>query len=75
MFTSELLKRFIRFYQIYISFVLNIFIGGNCRFTPSCSEYAYGAIEKYGAIKGGVLSVKRIIRCNPLNSPGYDPVK
>jgi putative membrane protein insertion efficiency factor len=46
----------------------------SCRFTPSCSEYTYQAIEKYGFFKGGWLGVKRISRCHPLNPGGYDPV-
>ncbi len=45
-----------------------------CRFTPSCSAYAIEAIEKHGCIKGIYLSVKRILRCNPLCKGGYDPV-
>jgi len=46
-----------------------------CRFYPSCSCYAYQAIEKYGIIKGFFLSFNRIIRCNPFNKGGYDPLK
>lgn len=45
-----------------------------CRFTPSCSQYAMQAIEKYGALKGGFLAVRRILRCNPFHKGGYDPV-
>ena len=45
-----------------------------CRFYPTCSQYAKEAILKYGIIKGGWLSVKRICRCHPLNPGGYDPV-
>jgi putative membrane protein insertion efficiency factor len=45
-----------------------------CRFTPSCSQYAMQAIEKYGAWKGGLLAVWRILRCNPFCKGGYDPV-
>jgi len=48
---------------------------GQCRFRPTCSEYTCQAIETYGIIKGGFMSVKRIIRCNPFNKGGWDPVK
>lgn len=42
---------------------------------PTCSEYAYQAIEKYGVFKGGFISIKRILRCNPFCKGGYDPLK
>ena len=45
-----------------------------CRYTPTCSEYAIESIETYGSIKGSYLAMKRILRCNPLGSYGYDPV-
>lgn len=46
-----------------------------CRFQPTCSEYAYEAIDKYGVKKGLDLSIKRVLRCHPFHAGGYDPVK
>jgi hypothetical protein len=60
----------IRFYQNTFSSVLP----PTCRFEPSCSQYAYEAVEKYGVLKGGWLALKRLSRCHPLNPGGYDPV-
>ncbi|HOV69884.1 MAG TPA: membrane protein insertion efficiency factor YidD [Clostridia bacterium] len=45
-----------------------------CRFIPTCSEYAYEAIYKYGLLKGGFMAAKRLLKCNPLFKGGYDPV-
>ncbi len=47
---------------------------GYCRYVPTCSEYAYGAIDKHGVVKGGVLAFWRILRCNPWSKGGHDPV-
>jgi hypothetical protein len=60
----------IHFYQVAIS----PYIPPACRFVPSCSQYGYEAIEKYGAIKGGWMAVKRIARCHPFSRGGVDPV-
>jgi len=60
----------IRIYQICISPLLP----GCCRYKPTCSQYAFEAIKKYGPGKGLFLAVKRILRCNPFYSGGYDPV-
>lgn len=46
-----------------------------CRFTPTCSQYALDSITKYGTIKGLYLATKRILKCHPFNSGGYDPIK
>lgn len=48
---------------------------GTCRFYPSCSHYGYQAIYKYGALKGSFLAFWRLLRCNPFNPGGYDPVR
>lgn len=45
-----------------------------CRFTPTCSQYALQAVEKYGAVKGGYLAVRRLLKCHPFHKGGYDPV-
>lgn len=67
---SRILKGVIRFYQL----VLSPLIGSNCRFQPTCSAYALEAVEKHGAIKGGVLAVKRISKCHPWGGSGIDNV-
>ena len=46
----------------------------SCRFVPSCSEYGYQAIEKYGIIRGGAMAAWRVVRCNPFCKGGFDPV-
>jgi len=53
---------------------LSPFIGNSCRFNPTCSKYGYEAISKHGAIKGGFLTIKRILKCHPFHPGGYDPV-
>jgi hypothetical protein len=46
-----------------------------CRYQPTCSQYGYQSIEKYGILKGGWLAIKRVARCNPWGGSGHDPVK
>jgi len=70
----------ISFYQKYLSFdsgVLKVFSANakTCRFNPSCSEYTYQAISRYGIILGSWKGVKRILRCNPLYNGGNDLLK
>ena len=67
---TALLKIPIKFYQIGIS----PFIGDRCRYFPSCSTYAMEALDTHGAVFGSFLAVKRICRCHPWATGGYDPV-
>ena len=68
---KRLLISIIRFYKKYISCLKG---RPTCRFTPTCSNYAIEALEKYGFFKGMALTVWRILRCNPFSKGGYDPV-
>lgn len=70
MLVSKFFLKLIRFYQHYISPLTP----PACRYTPTCSQYTYEAIQKYGAIKGCWLGLKRICRCHPWGGSGYDPV-
>ena len=67
---KKFLLAVISFYREYVS-PLKMPV---CRFVPTCSAYAYEAVDKYGAIKGAALSLRRICRCNPWGGRGYDPV-
>ena len=69
MFKREMIRA-IRFYQGAISPLT----GPSCRFTPTCSEFAVGAIDRYGSLTGGGLAFKRLLRCHPFGGQGYDPV-
>lgn len=60
----------LRFYQRFISPALP----PSCRFTPSCSEYTYQAVAKYGVLSGIWLGTKRLLRCHPFSAGGFDPV-
>lgn len=66
----RLLLGLIRGYQLLISPLL----GANCRYHPSCSEYAREAVIRHGALRGGALALRRIGRCHPWGGSGYDPV-
>jgi putative membrane protein insertion efficiency factor len=65
-----ILTGMIRFYKLVISPILPM----ACRFTPTCSTYAMEAISRYGAWKGGKMTIKRLLRCHPAGGSGYDPV-
>jgi putative membrane protein insertion efficiency factor len=68
---KQILIGIIKFYRKYISGMKKT---PTCKFIPTCSQYGIEAIEKYGAWKGGWLTVWRILRCNPFSKGGYDPV-
>jgi putative membrane protein insertion efficiency factor len=61
----------LRFYKAYLS----ILFAGSCRFEPTCSQYSYEAIERFGVVRGSWLTLKRLLRCQPLSRKfGFDPV-
>lgn len=68
------MERALKVYKRFISPVFVTTFGHVCRFEPTCSEYSAHAISKYGILKGGLMSVKRILKCNPFTKPGFDPV-
>ena len=68
---KKIIIRMIRFYQKYLS---PLKVRTHCIYTPTCSQYAIEALEKYGALKGSLLAIWRILRCNPFSKGGYDPV-
>lgn len=68
---GKLLVMLVRIYQIFISPLT----APSCRFYPTCSEYAITAVKRYGPFKGTYMGIRRILRCNPWNPGGYDPVK
>ena len=67
---EKLLLGLIRLYQL----TLSPWVGGQCRFTPTCSRYASEAIRRHGAWRGSVLAVRRLLRCHPFCEGGHDPV-
>ncbi|MDE0569583.1 MAG: membrane protein insertion efficiency factor YidD [Verrucomicrobiales bacterium] len=73
---KHIIKLLIRFYQILISPLIHLIGGPNsgCRFDPTCSEYFLQAVQSYGAFRGSILGIKRILRCGPWGGHGHDPV-
>ena len=68
---KRLLLSLIRFYQRYLSPLKRT---GTCKYIPTCSAYAAQAVERYGALRGSLLAIWRLLRCNPFSSGGIDPV-
>ena len=61
----------VKFYQV----ALSPYLPNSCRYTPTCSQYMIEAVRKYGALKGGMMGLKRLASCHPWGGHGYDPVK
>ena len=68
--TAKLLIAFVRAYQLFLS----PFLGGSCRFQPTCSVYAMEALRTHGALRGTGLALRRLSACHPLGRSGFDPV-
>jgi putative membrane protein insertion efficiency factor len=68
------MKRFVLFLVVLYQRFVSPLKGPTCRFRPTCSEYAAEAIEKYGLSRGGLLAVRRLLRCHPFSRGGYDPL-
>ncbi|MEX1068295.1 MAG: membrane protein insertion efficiency factor YidD [Patescibacteria group bacterium] len=75
---KKILLKLIRFYQRTFSpdhgIIGRVILGETCRFQPTCSEYTYQAIERYGSGRGLVLGFKRVLRCHPFSKGGLDPI-
>ena len=67
---SKLLALPVHGYRLFVS----PWLGRNCRFAPTCSEYALEALDKYGPVRGTVLTIRRVLKCRPGGGEGYDPV-
>lgn len=77
---KKLVLKFIKFYQRTIGFrkgFLKTFflVDSACKYSPTCSDYTYQAIETYGVLRGSIIGLKRIVRCHPFAKGGYDPVE
>jgi putative membrane protein insertion efficiency factor len=68
--TAKLLVALVRLYQL----TLSPYLGGACRFLPTCSAYAIEALETHGAWRGSLLAIRRLSACHPLGRSGFDPV-
>ncbi len=68
-----MLSRFLIFLVYVYRVTLGLFLGGHCRYHPTCSQYMIDAIRKYGPLRGSWRGVKRICRCHPWGGSGYDP--
>ncbi|MCC6526098.1 MAG: membrane protein insertion efficiency factor YidD [Polyangiaceae bacterium] len=70
---ARLLVAFVRLYQLTLSRLILAIFGPVCRFEPSCSHYAVACLRSHGALRGSLLSLRRLSKCHPLHPGGYDP--
>ena len=70
---ARLLMLLVRLYQLTLSKLVQALLGPVCRFTPSCSAYAFECLRIHGALRGSLLSLKRLAKCHPFHPGGYDP--
>lgn len=75
MIAVKIIKIYQKTFSFDHGFLKYLYPHGFCRFSPTCSEYAIQAIEKYGFFRGGLKATWRVLRCNPFNPGGFDPVK
>ncbi len=68
------MKRILVFLLRVYQYALSPMLGRSCRFHPTCSQYGIEAVQKYGALRGGWLTLRRVCRCHPWNPGGFDPV-
>lgn len=69
-----MLKRFLMFLLLAYKRTLSLAIGNHCAYTPTCSMYSYDALKKHGVVKGILMTIARLLRCNPFVKGGFDPV-
>jgi putative membrane protein insertion efficiency factor len=64
----------LKFYKRAVSPLFHVFVPSQCKFLPTCSEYAYVAVVRYGWVRGGWMGLRRLVRCHPFSAGGFDPV-
>lgn len=69
-----MIKRFLMMLLLLYKRTLSRIFGNHCAYTPTCSMYSYDAIKKYGAVVGVLMTIERLVRCNPFHHGGFDPV-
>ena len=69
-----MIKRFLMFLLLAYKRTLSLAVGNHCAYTPTCSMYSYDALRKHGAVKGVLMTIARLLRCNPFVKGGFDPV-